>query len=169
MLRWAKTGDYDVLGRLMFDAIHATPSPYTPAQRRAWLSEAHAGSRWAARLAAQRVAVLDTGRPQGFATLRADGYVDMIFLAPQLRNQGHFRRLMTMLIEDARRQKMPELTTHASLAAQGPFLSMGFEVIRHETVSRDGQSLSRAHMRKTLGPLPAALLPQAEAQRPEHT
>ncbi|MFW2542117.1 GNAT family N-acetyltransferase [Primorskyibacter sp. 2E107] len=169
MYRWTKPSDFDALGLVMFDAIHAVPSPYSAAQRLAWLPRAHSGPDWAARLCAQRVAVLDQGGPRGFATLRADGYLDMIFLAPEARGQGHFRGLMTMLTQEAENQKMPELTTHASLAAQGPFLSLGFELVCHETVSRDGQTLARAYMRRPLHAIPPVPHHPEPIPRPEPT
>ncbi|WP_168798009.1 GNAT family N-acetyltransferase [Pacificoceanicola onchidii] len=157
MLRWATSADFDDLGQLMFDAIHASPSPYSPAQRQAWLSEPRSGADWAARLAAQRVALLDLDGPRGFATLRADGYVDMVFLAAQARGRGYFRALIDKIVTDAIAQRIPELTTHASLAAQGPFAALGFEHVRDETVSRDGQTLARAFMRRALPPVIAPL------------
>lgn len=137
----------DLLGRIMFDAIHHGSPLYTPAERRAWLPRPNAGSAWTARLAAQRVWVgcLD-GTVQGFITLD-DGYVDLAFVAAPAQGRGLFTALYRVLegASDAQR-----LWTHASLTAQPAFLAMGFRVICHETVARGGQTLRRAKMEKVL-------------------
>ncbi|WGW03381.1 GNAT family N-acetyltransferase [Tropicibacter oceani] len=149
MYRWANSGDYDALGQVMFQAIHAEPSPYTQAQRAVWALQPPVGPDWQNRLAAQRVALAETKTgPLGFASLRADGYVDLAFILPQARGRGHFRALLNMLIQEAEAQKMPALTTHASLAAQGPFAALGFTLMHHEDVQRGGETLTRALMQR---------------------
>lgn len=149
MYRWANSRDYDALGQLMFESIHAAPSPYSAAQRHAWMSEPPGGPEWHRRLSAERVALAEAERPLAFAALRADGYIDLVFISRWARRQGHFRTLLYMLFDEARDQKMPELTTHASIAAQGPFSALGFDLVHHEDVTRAGQTLSRAFMRRS--------------------
>lgn len=145
MIRWANPAEYDALGRVMYDAIRQGRSPYTPAQRRAWLPAPNAGPGWAARLAAQRVAVAEG--LTGFMTLDDFGQIDLAFILPGARGKGLFRALLGALEFVA---TTPRLTTHASLAAIGPFAAMGFSELRRESVVRAGETLGRALMEKQL-------------------
>ena len=148
VLGWAAPTDLPHLGAVAFDAVRNGPSRYTPAQRAAWLP---ASPDWAERLADQRVALARTGDDiVGFMSLRSDGYVDHAFIRPQARGQGLFSDLFAMIEAYARETGHSALTTHASLAAQGPFASQGFTVLQHERVERNGQWLDRAEMRKDL-------------------
>ncbi|MHA3916494.1 GNAT family N-acetyltransferase [Halovulum sp. GXIMD14793] len=151
--RWAVPAEYDALGQLFHAAVHAEPSPYTKAQRQAWMPEPPNGARWHDRLDGQRVAmVCDDGQsPLGFMTLRSDGYVDLAYILAAARGHGVFRRLFALIEQEAQALGLTHLSTHASLAAQGPFKAVGFEVVRHEVVQRDGEHLKRAEMECRLG------------------
>ncbi|WP_366874569.1 GNAT family N-acetyltransferase [uncultured Roseobacter sp.] len=69
---------------------------------------------------------------------------------PGHQGTGLFRKLYDHIEQWARGRREPRLWTHASLMAQPAFRAMGFLVIHHETVVRDGQSLARAEMEKRL-------------------
>lgn len=151
MIRLATSRDDIALGQLMFDAIHAEPSPYSKAQRTAWLAEPNAGSGWSDRLAAQTVFVhVENVQITGFMTLDGEGYIDFAFVGHSARGQGVFRALYAATEALAHERGHPELSTHASLMAQGPFSKMGFEIVHREVVERHGQALERAYMRKPL-------------------
>lgn len=150
-IRWASPADYDDLGVLMFDAIHGGASPYSPAQRRAWLPAPNTGLAWQARLAAQDVAMFQIGPvPVGFVTLRPDGYVDLAFVRAEARGKAVFRALLATIEQRARERLISLLFTHASLMAEPAFAASGFTATAHETVTRDGQSLARTRMEKPL-------------------
>lgn len=151
MLRWATHDDYDALGRLMFEAIHAEPSPYSAAERRAWRSEPYAGSDWTVRLSAQRVLIAeDTDGSVGFLTLRTDGYIDLGYILLRGRGHGWFRKLHDRLERQARTDGLERLFTHASLAAERPFVAMGYSVTEREAVELNGEQLRRVAMEKVL-------------------
>lgn len=136
------------LGALMFDAIHRGPSLYSAAERAAWLAAPNEGPAWSARLSAQHVVVARAcGVPVGFITLKED-YIDLAYVAATAQGLGVFRALYTAIEDAAARQK--RLWTHASLMAQPAFLAVGFHVIQHETVARNGEHLRRAEMEKVL-------------------
>ncbi len=158
-LRVAGPPDVDGLGRVMFDAIHAVPSPYDAAERNAWCTAPPAGAGWQDRLAAQHVvcAEIPGAGVQGFATLTPAGEIDLAFLRPVLRGTGAFRALITAIEAEARANGHTQLSTFASLGAQGPFAACGFSLIHHERVLRRGQSLRRALMRKHLETARAAV------------
>ncbi|WP_415922209.1 GNAT family N-acetyltransferase [Tateyamaria sp. SN6-1] len=141
----------DRLGALMWDAIHNGPSAYTAAQRQAWLPEVPKGAPWAARVGDQQIWLAQQdGMALGFVTLADGGYVDFAYVHSAAQGRGVFRHLMTALETAARTQGTARLWTHASLMAQPAFARLGFRVIRHEDVARDGQTLSRAEMEKAL-------------------
>lgn len=150
-LRWAAPGEFDALGRVVHDAIHSGPSPYSAAQRAAWMPAPPSGAAWHDRMAAQRVAIAEAAdRIVGLITLRPDGYVDFAYILPEARGAGLFRRLYAMIEDEARGLGLTCLSTHASLMAQGPFAAMGFELLHHEVVERAGEQLPRAEMQKVL-------------------
>jgi len=149
-LREAINEDYDVSGRVMFDAIHAGASVYSEAQRRAWLDAAPQGERWAVKLSGQRVFLAERdGAVIGFMTLAGD-YLDLAFVATKSQGQGVFRALYAQVELQARTQGETRLHAHASLMARPAFEAVGFYVIRSERVARAGEYLDRLEMEKTL-------------------
>ena len=139
------------LGALMWDAIHNGRSVYTPAQRKAWLPTPPAGQAWADRLGDQRIWVArDGANPVGFVTLAAGDYVDFAYVRSDAQGRGVFGAMMATLESAACENGARRLWTHASLMAQPAFARAGFHVIRHETVARSGETLSRAEMEKPL-------------------
>lgn len=150
-LRKASKADYPALGQVMFDAIHGPGSPYSEAERHAWLSAPNKGVGWDARLDAQWcVMAEDTDDVLGFMTLAAEGYVDFAYIVPRAQGRGAFRALYTAIEQEARHQRLNRIWVHASLRAEPAFRAMGFAVTKRETVVRDGQSLRRAEMEKKL-------------------
>ncbi|MCR9158992.1 MAG: GNAT family N-acetyltransferase [Rhodobacteraceae bacterium] len=150
-LRTATPDDFDQLGLVMFRAIHEGPSPYTQAQRKAWLPRQNRGVDWAARLGAQKVVLgAKDGKPVGFMTLAGEGYVDFAYILPDARGQGVFAALLAEIETRAIRDGVTQLWTHASLMAQPAFARHGFAVNQHETITRDGESLLRAKMSKPI-------------------
>ncbi|SLN43813.1 putative acyltransferase [Pseudoruegeria aquimaris] len=150
-MRHATAADHAALGQVMFAAIHAQGSPYSAAQCAAWLPAPPHGPEWETRLAAQIVLLEDGPEgPQGFVSLTRAGYVDLAFILPQARGTGLFRRLMEGLEREAGRQGITRLTTHASLAAEGPFLALGFTATARERITRADQALERCAMEKRL-------------------
>lgn len=150
-IRQAQPADHAALGQVMYEAIHATPSPYTARERSAWLPAPNLGPAWSARLASQYVLLAeDASAPVGLASLTTEGHIDLAFLLPSARGTGLFRRLIDGLEAEAQRQGHRRLHTHASLAAEGPFRTLGFTDIARETVQRGGAGLRRVTMEKPL-------------------
>ncbi|WP_299826501.1 GNAT family N-acetyltransferase [uncultured Roseobacter sp.] len=151
MIRWATPQDADALAQVFYMAVRDGPSPYTEAQREAWLPAPPGGSDWAARLAAVHIAVAEVAcRPVGFMTVEPGGYIDLAFILPAHHGTGLFRKLYGHVERWAREAGETRLWTHASLMAQPAFRAMGFSIIHHETVERSGESLTRAKMEKML-------------------
>ena len=150
-LRLAQSDDYDVLGELMFDAIHNGPTHYTQAQSNAWAPIPKRGAEWAARLDKQHVILVESGlNVLGFMSIDPGGYIDFAYIRPSAQGRGLFRMLFEAVVKQANAQGNTELSTHASLMAQPAFAAMGFTIDYHEEVAVNGQSLPRARMIKTL-------------------
>jgi putative acetyltransferase len=150
-LRWVTESDYDVLGHVMFDAVHKGRSLYTEAQRRAWAPAPRTGEGWRARLAPQHVLLAEAdGVAQGFMSLVPNGYVDFAYIRPSFQGTGLFRRLFEAIQVRATELELTRLWTHASLMAQPAFAAVGFRPVRRETVELSGESLERFEMEKLL-------------------
>lgn len=150
-IRWAREEDAPALAQVFFDAIRQGDSPYTQAQRVAWMPAPPDPTEFAARLRQYHVAVATvSGQPVGFMAMTPEGYFDLAFILFRHRGRGCFRRLYALLEKRAIEDDVARLTVHASLDAQPAFQSVGFSVIRHETVKRAGETLQRAEMEKYL-------------------
>ena len=150
-LRPGRPEDADALGAVMFTAIRSGHSPYSDAQRAAWLPTPNSGDAWRARLGGQDVIVAeDKAGPVGFMTLSPAGYIDLAYILPPARGRGVFDRMLHRIEADAKTAGLRRITTHASLMAEPAFSRHGYRIVQRETVIRDGQSLDRAKMSKRL-------------------
>lgn len=135
----------------MFDSVRNGESPYSEAQRAAWVPARPAGEAWAARLRGQDVLVAEqAGEPVGFMTLAGGGYIDLAFIRPKARGSGLFRQLLSRIVERAAPRGEVRLWTHASLAAEPAFARYGFAVLRRERVRVGDQELERCEMERRL-------------------
>jgi len=72
-LRWATEADLDPLGDVMFAAVREGESPYTEAQRQAWVPEPRGGSEWRSRLLSQDIIVAEAEGQLLFMSLAEGG------------------------------------------------------------------------------------------------
>ncbi|MEO0911569.1 MAG: GNAT family N-acetyltransferase [Pseudomonadota bacterium] len=149
--RWAGASDYNALGRVMHSAVRTGSSPYTEAQRAAWVASPRSGAAWEERLAAQDILAAESGGEiVAFMSLDADGYVDFVFILPAFRGRGLFRALFERIEARATERGQPRIWVHASLMAAPAFEAMGFERLNCETVEISGERLERFEMEKQL-------------------
>ena len=147
-LRVAKREDYAALGAVMFEAVRGGESPYSEAQRAAWVPTLRGDSEWDARLADQHV-VLAEGRDHailGFMSLAPGGYIDFAFIRPEMRGKGLFRRAHDAKEVRSNAQAVARLWVHASLMAEPAFAALGFTVVRRERIAMRDQHLDRCEM-----------------------
>jgi putative acetyltransferase len=150
-LRIGGPADFDALGVLMFEAVRSGDSPYSEAQRAAWVAEPRRGADWHARLAGQHIVIAQAADgPVGFMTLADRGYVDFAYILPRMRGAGLFRRLFGEIADEAQRRGETRLWAHTSLMAEPAFAAMGFTVTRRETVAIGDQALARCEMERSL-------------------
>jgi putative acetyltransferase len=135
----------------MFAAVREGESPYTEAQRQAWVPEPRRGSAWRTRLIAQEIIVAEAdGRLLGFMSLAEGGYVDFAYIRLEARGAGLFRELFQRILERAQTKGLPLLWVHASLTAELAFSALGFVARQREQVTIGGEVLDRFEMETIL-------------------
>lgn len=152
-IRVAELDDYDVLGEIMFEAIHHGRGAYSAAQRTAWCSKPRTGEKWIRRLGSQTVFVAwRNAEALGFMSLADAGYIDFAYIRPSAQGSGLFRRLYQSIEQIALSNAQSRLWVHASLIAQPAFSAIGFAITKREAAEIDDQSLDRFEMEKQLAP-----------------
>ena len=150
-LRWATEADFDALADVMFAAVREGESPYTEAQRQAWVPEPRRGSAWRTRLISQDIIVAATdGRLLGFMSLAEGGYIDFAYIRAEARHAGLFRELFKRILDRARAKGVRLLWVHASLTAEPAFSALGFVARQREQVTVGGEVLDRFEMEMIL-------------------
>lgn len=126
---------------------------YTPEQVAAWASPDIDPVVWAERRAASRTRVAEVGgRVVGFTDVDEDGYVDMLFVDPDVARQGVGSALLRWARATAVELGAHELTTNASLTARPVFEAHGFVVVAEQHPVRRGVELTNFRMRCVLDP-----------------
>ena len=155
LIKIASSDKYTRLGEIMFEAVRSGDSPYTELQRSAWMPKPREGREWNERLKAQHILMAQNSDDEivGFMSLKPDGdegYVDFAYILLAARGQGLFRRLYSQIETQAKALRFKALSTHTSLMAHPAFLTMGYEVIKRESVSFNGAKFERFEMYKRL-------------------
>lgn len=149
--RKATTPDFVSLGRVMFDAVRQGDSPYTEAQRAAWVPEPRTGQAWAERLSGQTILIAEVDDEiAGFMSLAEKDYLDFAYVLPARRGTGLFRALYQRIETCALDQGCQRIWVHASLMAEPAFARMGFRQLERETVVIGDEKLDRFVMEKQL-------------------
>ena len=149
--RWATEADFDALADVMFAAVREGESPYSEAQRQAWVPEPRRGSEWRTRRLSQVIIVAKAdGRPLGFMSLAEGGYIDFAYIRAEARHAGLFRQLFKRILDRARANGVRLLWVHASLTAEPAFSALGFVARQREQVTIGGEVLDRFEMEMIL-------------------
>lgn len=128
---------------------------YTAEQVAAWASPDIDPAVWAERRAASRTRVAEVGgRVVGFTDVDEDGYVDMLFVDPDVARQGVGSALLRWARATAVALGAHELTTNASLTARAAFEAHGFAVVAEQHPVLRGVELTNFRMRCALDPDP---------------
>lgn len=146
-LRWGQASDHGPVADVMFDAVRNGRSRYSDEQRAAWVSAPRSGPAWDQRLGSQDVILAEAdGDVLGFMSLAPAGYIDFAYIRPRAQGTGHFRLMYEQLLQRAREKGVRRLWLHASLMAEPAFRSLGFKVVRRETVFIGDQEFERSEM-----------------------
>lgn len=86
----------------------------------------------------------------GFADIRADGYLDRLYVHKDKQRLGIASVLLIETEKWARKKEITLIWTFSSITARGFFERYGFELIEEENVERKGVLLTRFKMKKML-------------------
>jgi len=138
-----------------------TADDYGPEQQAAWAAAADDEEAFGARLAGQ-LTLLGTfgGSPVGFASLKNNDTLDMLYVHPGVARQGLGAMLVDALEKLATARGAARLTVEASDTALDFFQSRGFRAERRNTVMLGGEWFSNTTMVK---PLAGAHPPKGES------
>lgn len=151
-IRNYRPADLDTVLDVFQRAVHETAArDYTPEEIEAWAPEAPDRAKWQARLASGQVWVCEEqGRIAGFARVEPDGYIDLIFVHPDIQGQGVAALLFNRILIWAKAQKLKSLFTESSVSGRGFFESRGFRVLRTQHLGRNGLTLENFVMERAV-------------------
>lgn len=144
-------GDAQATIDIFLRAIREVASKdYNPAQIAAWARVDEAED-WAQHRASRPTwLAMDGPAPIGFTDLKADGCMDMMFVAPDYQGRGVASLLLATVESAARKQGFQRIFTEASLTARPFFERKGFVVVAAQKVEKRGQTLANFLMEKIL-------------------
>ncbi len=149
--------DVPILAAIFVAAIEElTSDDYSEEQREAWMVVAE-DEEFGRRLAADLtlIATLE-GSPVGFASLRGNDHIRMLYVHPAVAGQGVATMLVDALEKLAGSRGTESLTVDASDTAQGFFAKRGYTAKQRNSVTINGEWLANTTMQKTLGGGPAS-------------
>ena len=129
-----------------------TADDYSEDQRVAWAATSEDLAGFAQRLAGSTtLVVMANGQHAGFASLRGNTELDMLYVHPHFANQGIGSTLCDALERLAKARGAKEITTEASDTAEPFFAMRGYEPMQRNLKPIDDQWLSNTTMKKPLG------------------
>ncbi|MEX5718487.1 GNAT family N-acetyltransferase [Geodermatophilus maliterrae] len=157
VVRPAVAADAPRLASISRAAI-AAADVYPPAQRAAWASRRSVAAH-VRYIEVTRVLVASVdGVVAGFASVALSpvdalvaGEVDQLYVDPSSGGRGVARTLLAAVESAAREAGLASLVTHASWRAVPVFERSGYRQEEVESVTLDGEVLTRARMSKPLG------------------
>ncbi|WP_167406741.1 GNAT family N-acetyltransferase [Bradyrhizobium forestalis] len=147
--------DVPVLAAIFTASIEQlTGDDYSEAQQEAWMAAAE-DEEFGKRLAADLtlIATLE-GSPVGFASLRGNDHIRMLYVHPAVAGQGIATMLVDALEKLAGGRGATSLSVDASDNAQGFFAKRGYTAQQRNSVTMNDEWLANTTMKKTLGAAP---------------
>lgn len=145
-------GDTPALRDLFGQSIEElTADDYDEEQRLAWMSRAEDADAFAARLGSMLTLVVQVeGEHLGFASLKDNSTIDMLYVHPHYVGEGVGRTLVSALEKIAAARGASLLTTEASDTALPFFERLGYEARQRNSTPIEDQWLSSTTMTKAL-------------------
>lgn len=147
-----RTGDAKSLVRIFFASVHEIGRvKYDEAQVRAWAPSTPSPIEWETRMRLNETFVAErNGDLVGFIELERNGHLTMLYRSPGISGNGVTEALYCVVEARACELGIPHIRTEASLLAESFFAKHGYSLDSRENVERNGVSLPRARMSKTL-------------------
>ena len=152
VVRPALESDFGAIGRVFHEAVHQIARrDYTEEQLRAWSPGELSAEHWQRRTGKLevRVAALESV-VAGFIGFSRSGYIDLLFVRPELARRGIARALLLNAESMLGQLGVESAWTEASLTARGFFQAMGYSTVREQTVYCEGVELRNCRMEKVL-------------------
>lgn len=147
--------DVPVLAAIFAASIEElTGDDYNEAQQEAWMAAAE-DEEFGKRLASDLtlIATLE-GSPVGFASLRGNDHIRMLYVHPAVSGQGIATMLVDALEKLAGGRGATSLSVDASDTAEGFFAKRGYTAQQRNSVTINDEWLANTTMKKTLGARP---------------
>ena len=147
-----RSADLDEVVRIFFETVrHVNGRDYNPQQIEAWAPMNPDFPRWSKRMTdnVSFVARMDQ-EAVGFAALRADGYLDVLYVDWKHQGEGIATLLLARCEEEARKLGLKRLFTDASITARPFCEARGFRMIGEQTVELRGEEFLNYRMEKEL-------------------
>jgi putative acetyltransferase len=136
--------------------MELTEDDYSPSQQEAWAASADDEAAFGKRLeACLTLFALIDGEPVGFASLKDNRHIEMLYVHPAVAGMGVGGALIDALEKLAAARGADALTVDASETALLFFEGRGYEAERRNTVIRNGEWFANTTMKKALGNPPA--------------
>jgi putative acetyltransferase len=161
-LRPFLSSDVPMLAAIFAAAIEElTGDDYSDAQQEAWMTSAEDEGAFGNKLAGELTLVATLrNSPVGFASLRGQDHIDMLYVHPSVAGQGVASMLVDALEKLAGSRGAASLTVDASDTAQRFFAKRGYVAQRRNSITINDEWLANTTMKKTLGGQPASGAPQ---------
>jgi putative acetyltransferase len=134
-----------------------TAEDYTEDQRLAWIARAEDAEAFADRLEAMVTFIVQVdGEYLGFASLKDNAVIDMLYVHPYATGRGVGTALVDALERLAAARGAEKITVEASDTAQPFFAQRGYVPQQHNLIPIDDEWLSNTTMTKPLADKPAS-------------
>jgi putative acetyltransferase len=151
-LRPFLASDTPMLAAIFAAAVEElTGDDYSEAQQEAWAAAADDEAQFGKKLAGELtlIATLQNS-PVGFASLKGEDHIDMLYVHPSVARQGVATMLCDALEKLAGSRGAKTLTVDASDNAQDFFRKRGYVPRQRNSVTVHGEWLANTTMQKTL-------------------
>ncbi len=145
--------DTPVLAAIFVAAIEElTGDDYSTAQQEAWAAAADDEDAFGKKLAGELTLIATIkNAPVGFASLKGQDHIDMLYVHPGATGQGVAAMLCDALEKLAGGRGAKRLTVDASDNAQPFFAKRGYVAMQRNSITVNGEWLANTTMQKTLG------------------
>jgi putative acetyltransferase len=138
-----------------------TGDDYSEEQQEAWAASADDEAEFGQRLAGELTLIATLhGSPVGFASLKNNNHIDMLYVHPNAAGRGVGSTLCDALERLAGARGSTSLTVDASDNALEFFRKRGYVAQQRNSVTINGEWLANTTMQKPLGSSPASGSPQ---------
>ena len=152
LIRAYDAGDAPEIARLFYETVRTVNrADYSDEQVEAWAPGVPDPEELHARVVGHRTLVAEEdGEVVGFAVLKGNGHLDMLFVRQDAVGRGVGRRLYEATEQAARGWGLGRIFTEASITARPFFERRGFRVVREQTVTPRGVPMTNFAMEKGL-------------------